>query len=134
MMHVGFSGTREGMTAPQLNAVRAEFDALRGTLHHGDCIGADAEAHAAARTVGMKVHGHPPSNPKLRAFCQFDSEEKPYPYLTRNSHIVDATAVLIAAPKGEEGQSGTWSTINYALRRGKPVRAVMPDGEVRILP
>lgn len=47
--------------------------------------------------------------------------------------IVDATAVLVACPKEEEGEelrSGTWATVRYARRRHRPVYVVRPSGRV----
>jgi predicted Rossmann fold nucleotide-binding protein DprA/Smf involved in DNA uptake len=52
--------------------------------------------------------------------------------LDRNRDIVDAAAVLIAAPKEmtETLRSGTWATVRYARKQGKQVWIVWPDGTV----
>lgn len=54
------------------------------------------------------------------------------PYLQRNKVIVDRCGVLVAAPgeAQEQLRSGTWSTIRYARRVGRPVIMVLPDGTV----
>lgn len=48
-MRIGFTGTREGMAPAQQGAVFAVLTRLRAEgaewLHHGDCVGADTEAH-----------------------------------------------------------------------------------------
>lgn len=73
-----------------------------------------------------------------RAFCyrrkgvggELPIEREPGPYLWRNHQIVDATSALIAAPFGfeEELRSGTWATVRYARKLGRPVRFFWPDG------
>lgn len=132
---VGFTGTREGMTLRQKAYVRDALNLLEPVeVHHGDCIGADAEFHALCKD-SWPVVIHPPSDPKLRAFCgsQFDqAPEKPY--LDRNRDIVDACDVLIATPKEEWEQSkgGTWYTIRYARQQGVKTIIVWPDGSALI--
>jgi hypothetical protein len=101
-------------------------------LHHGDCIGADAQMHSIAKRLRIKVALHPPINSFKRAFCQSDFIYSEADYLRRNHAIVTRTSRLIAAPKDfkEQLRSGTWSTIRYALRTGKPVFIVFPDGTI----
>lgn len=128
-MRIGFTGTQAGMS----NRQKAEFKKLiRGAteLHHGDCIGADEEAHLIAMEVGLTIGVHPPSDPKKRAFVTTrngDATYSPKPYLMRNRDIVDTTDELIAAPltNQEQLRSGTWSTVRYARRIGKKV-TVLP--------
>jgi hypothetical protein len=71
MIKIGFTGTRFGMTVLQYNQVESIFqrDALI-ELHHGDCVGSDAQAHVAAIAVGGLVHLHPPVDKTHRAFCK----------------------------------------------------------------
>lgn len=45
-MIIGFTGTSRGMTQQQKDALAWLFRLLPGSeLRHGDCIGADSEAH-----------------------------------------------------------------------------------------
>jgi hypothetical protein len=96
-------------------------------FHHGDCVGADAEADdLIAQIGGCKIVIHPPDNPRKRAFkTRYPGRIvlPAKPYLMRNHDIVDATDILIAAPKTneEELRSGTWATIRYAMKQGKEV-------------
>lgn len=123
-MKVGFTGTQQGMTWYQLVALRGHLHLLGATeLHHGDCVGADAEADEVAREMGLRTVSHPPADPKKRAFCASNEMREPELYLERNHDIVDETDVLIAAPRTDEEQlrSGTWSTVRYARKRGKDV-------------
>jgi hypothetical protein len=128
-MRIGFTGTQVGMNDLQKKAL---YDALRNfckdtsfehQFHHGDCIGADAEAHEIVDKLGISIIIHPPTNPLKRAWCgNFMSRRcVPRGYLDRNHEIVDMTDVLIVAPKSdvEELRSGTWATYRYAKKEGK---------------
>jgi hypothetical protein len=132
--HVGFTGTREGLTLAQSYSVEQLLreDILTLTAHHGDCIGADADFHVITKSLGFVVHGHPPINPSKRALCSFDSMEEEEKYIERNHDIVDVVDWMIACPSGykEELRSGTWATIRYARSLYKPGCIVWPDGKV----
>lgn len=131
---VGFTGSQHGMTDAQRGVVEELFDGIADmVLHHGDCIGADAQADAAAAGLGYSRHAHPPVSNAKRAFCATEAAEPPLPYRDRDLAIVRVCDRLIAAPSGEEDfqpHSGTWMTVRMARRHGKPVRIVWPDGTV----
>lgn len=137
-MIIGFTGTKRGMTQRQRATVRYLLAELQMTeLHHGDCVGADAQAHQEALLRGAAVVVHPPADPKLRAYCSGFRVTvlEPREYLKRNGDIVDACEVLICAPKqkAEQVRSGTWTTIRYAKKRGRVdekfrIITVWPDG------
>lgn len=131
-MKLGFTGTREGMTFEQLCEVELILLFEIDEAHHGDCIGADADLHRLARSAGLWIVGHPPIDPKLRAFCEFDEIWPEKQYLVRNVDIVICGDILLATPKEMEEQKrgGTWSTIRYAREIGKPRIIVWPNGEV----
>lgn len=131
MSHLGFTGTQEGITQEQfdvLYALMRDFD----WLHHGDCIGADASADGLANLLGLKKCIHPPTNPSKRAFCRDAHEWMPQkPYLDRNHDIVGHCELLVACPKEERGEtlrSGTWATVRYARKIGRPVQIIRPSG------
>lgn len=146
MIHVGFTGTRYGMTKPQLHNVRALLLAIRDgakedlCVHHGDCIGADAEFHdiASALHPPSFLVGHPPIDREHRAFKRFDREVEKLTHFARNRAIVAASTCMIAAPYDmtEQERGGTWYTIRYARRMGVPLVTVLPTGELldRTLP
>lgn len=131
-MKLGFTGTRKGMSAPQWVALRAVLAAgAWGEFHHGDCVGADQDAHALARLLrGLRIVVHPPNRERGRAHCKGDEDCPPLPHLKRNAAIVRAADRLFAAPAGPERMrgSGTWQCIREAGRQGKPVLIVYPDG------
>jgi hypothetical protein len=136
MTPIGFTGTRLGMTGRQQTTVSELLRDLNGTAaHHGDCVGADADFHRLARATGAWIVGHPPTDPRLRAFCDFDEERPPLPYLVRNEAIVTETDLLIAAPATatEEQTGGTWHTVRCARRVGRRVVIVWPNGTLRYI-
>ena len=135
MLHiVGFTGTRHGLTPAQrqsLELVLVQECGDDGEVHHGDCVGADASCHTIALAHGWRIVVHPPDNDTLRAFCEGDETREPEGYIDRNRSIVDDTHVLVACPSGpEERRSGTWSTIRWAMKNGRRVVIVWPDGTI----
>lgn len=139
MIHLGFTGTREGMTAEQIAAVTSLVRSMLRTYgelvaHHGDCIGADSDFHHICRSNGVPIHLHPPSNDAMRASCDFDIISNPLPYLVRNQAIVDAADRMIACPAepAEKSRGGTWATVRMARRAKKKIAIVQPDGKIRI--
>ena len=139
MRHVGFTGTQRGMTEPQGLFVERYLGVAKArplAFHHGDCVGADAQAHMIAQALGIPVVLHPPSNDSKRAFCAAAEELPPLPYLQRNHAIVDASQVMLATPGEAEEQlrSGTWATIRYSKRRGVTLYVVLPGGNWKRFP
>lgn len=133
---VGFTGTQNGMTKLQLMSCTAALTALHGMkaniFEHGDCIGADAQAHAIAVHLCFDIIIHPSYYKNKRAFCTGAKlVMDPKPYLLRNRNIVRDVDILVAAPSGPETlRSGTWSTVRYAMKIGKTVTIVWPDGRL----
>jgi hypothetical protein len=86
-----------------------------------------------ARALWFKVFVHPPDDDTRRAYCGVHPARlaAPKPYLMRNKDIVDQTSILVAAPKGpEEKRSGTWATVRYARKLGRPIYICYPDGKM----
>ena len=133
-MHVGFTGTRYGMTVKQREQVTALVHDLTSgplTFHHGDCVGADAEFHRIALDNGGRVVIHPPIDKAHRAFCKpADEWRMACTHLARNRAIVIEATVMIATPYEMDRQmrGGTWYTIDRAERAGKPLVVVQPNG------
>lgn len=130
-MRIGFTGTRVGMTDEQTEQLRYVLALLRHAdkavgstpiFHHGGAIGADTQAHEAARTAGCFVFLHPALGaPPFKD--DVDGIKEAFPPLDRNRHIVASCDVLIAAPETdrEQQRSGTWATVRYARAARKPV-------------
>lgn len=131
-MRIGFTGTRLGMTARQRSLLLGQLVLWPQSFefHSGDCVGADQEAHELVQQFASEAStfGHPPDNSALRAFCRYDFEYQPAPYLVRDHRIVDCTDFLVAAPRSlqAETRSGTWATVQYARRKGKRVYILAP--------
>jgi hypothetical protein len=132
-MDVGFTGTRDGMTERQKARIEELLLQYRPlAVHHGDCVGADAEFHEMVRRLLPEavIHVHPPDNPRLRAYCEGDIIWTPKPYMKRNWDIVRQSQMLFAAPKTKKwvSGSGTWKTIKYASHavNKRPVRTAFP--------
>lgn len=128
-VRVGFTGTQHGMTVDQWETAAMK---LLGAdwLHHGDCIGGDKQMHEVAERFKIKTALFPPTNESKRAFCKGDIIYPPKDYISRNHDIVYTVSRMIAAPREfeERLRSGTWATIRYTLRVGKPLLIVWPDG------
>jgi len=132
-MQVGFTGTRRGMTQAQLRVFAfVALDYRTAELFvHGDCVGADVQAHDVMKGIGLRVRARPCTIEKMRAFCDADEVMEPKYPLERNRDIVMDVDLLFATPGGpEHGRSGTWATVRYARAAGKKIMIVWPDGQV----
>ena len=139
--HVGFTGTRLGLESKQRFALRTMLGLIHSQggiwFHHGDCIGADEEAHIIARALGFKIHIHPPTDPKYQSLFtkQFEAMTEPRPYMVRNQDIIDYCNILVACPQQfpynpQPQRSGTWSTVYKAFKKGIPQTIVYVDGTI----
>lgn len=130
-MIIGFTGTRYGMSANQLQSFRLIMEELIDKtieFHHGCCIGADIEAACIVaeltryRTESIIIEHPPIKNAWLqveRPRARFTHSAKDY--YARNIFIVKSCNLLIAAPRSLDNQSGgTWYTIKYAQEKNKP--------------
>jgi hypothetical protein len=138
-MQIGFTGTRHGMKRNQFATFMSEMTKVlqrekrfKPRFHHGDCVGADAQAHSFVRKY-THVHIHPSNIDGCRAFCDGDDFWGPKAPLLRNRDIVDACSILFATPKHnyEEIRSGTWATIRYARKVGRHIIIIFPDGSIK---
>lgn len=123
-MKIGFTGSRHGMSNRQKEKFVELLKAMNPTeFHHGDCEGADAEAHDLVREhfPEVVIVVHPPELEDKRAYRQGDMTCIPLGYTLRDERIVDSTEFLFAAPLSDQEQrrSGTWYTIRYARRRDR---------------
>jgi hypothetical protein len=129
--NIGFTGSRQGMSAAQ-SEVFADLLFLLGPrhFHHGCCIGADEQAHTLSKSIpGLTRHLHRPLDESQMAVGLVGVDWPPAPYLKRNRTIVRSSGLLIAAPSTHEAlRSGTWSTVRYARRLGRPIVLVWASG------
>jgi len=104
-------------------------------IHHGGCIGADAEFDDMARKLHYFDHAvvHPCILVDKWAFIPTTDNDyilTVKPPLVRNQDIVEDSDVVIATPKEDHEtlRSGTWATIRYARKAGKPLCIILPNG------
>ena len=139
--HVGFTGTRRQLRQQQAERLWRELLKIneeheRVMLHHGDCVGADSLVHLMVTLSHELAHWvtmiHPPEVDRHRAYCDGDYICPPQPYLRRNKEIARRCDILLATPltDREQVRSGTWATIRYARKFGKPIVIIYPHGEV----
>jgi len=123
---VGFTGTQQGMSDVQKAKFRKTIALIEPVeFHHGDCVGADADAHAIVREVlpHCVIIVHPPIIKLKRANCVGHAFRTPKEYIDRNHDIVDECDTLVATPfeTTEQLRSGTWATVRYARKQNKEV-------------
>jgi hypothetical protein len=103
-------------------------------LHHGDCIGGDAEIHAIALIHRVWIEVWPPDIDTYRAYCTGYKVRHPLlPYKTRNGRIVQVCTELWGFPKQNEEMvrgSGTWQCMRQAMRQGRALYIVFRDGTI----
>lgn len=133
---IGFTGTRRGMTIEQRKRFIETITKLAVVeFHHGDCTGADAQAHAIVKQYApsSKIVVHPPIEENRRAFCKGDMEFPCRAYLRRNRDIVNTIDLLIGTPCNDtpvRRGSGTWYTLGYAQKLGVARMIILPSGKV----
>lgn len=139
MTTIGFTGTRHGMSVRQKHRLCRELTPLltqdsRARFLEGDCVGADEEAAALAKFIDARtcVIALPGPGMTMRAYAPADEVRPIKTHFARNRDIVKECAVLLACPgeMTEQARGGTWYTINYAKKVGKPVRILWPDGSM----
>jgi hypothetical protein len=143
MMHLGFTGSRNGMTEAQFdqfsNLIQACLSEGQCTFHHGWCIGCDCEAAEIAFELGCTIVAHPgyyDKNPSWRGtrgnFQHNHTIHEEKPFLVRDQDIVDASEILIATPASptEIRRSGTWTTVRYGRKKGTMIIIINPDGSL----
>ena len=130
---IGFTGTQDGMTPDQKSTFR---ELVKGAIefHHGDCVGADSDAHDIVDEMDIEIVIHPPAISKKRAYKKAPRILPRLPYLDRNRNIVVMTNQLIATPReyNEQKRSGTWSTIRVARSLNRRIYIIQPNGTLKV--
>lgn len=144
-MRIGVTGSRNGLTMDQRAAFVDTVHNMvelrnfnyrpieKDQLHHGACIGADEQMLLIAQNdFALWTVAHPSNLIFLTTKILSHETREPKPPLERNHDIVDATEILIATPETFEEvlRSGTWATIRYAKKIGRPIKYIWPDGVV----
>jgi hypothetical protein len=157
-MRIGITGTRDGMTLDQEYRfqriiIKLDIEEKITEYRGGDCIGVDDETTYLMYDYSMgnlpiiekgnlitngknpiKLICHPPLKEDLRAWNpHYDLILPAKSYFARNRDIVDNSDVVIVIPKQMSHQTygGTWQAHDYAVKKGKRVIIIWPDGTVR---
>lgn len=138
MKSLGFTGTRNGMTdfqAAVFEGLLSDLEAFR----HGSCQGADIQAARIVRKTFLcpiKIIAMPgPDDDPYREKSGVDDETLPgKTHFARNRDLVDASDEIYATPATmtEQRLGGTWYTIRYAVKTGKRVTIIWPDGSIEV--
>jgi len=137
-IYPGFTGSRKGMTQEQMASFRSLMKQFQPQgFRHGDCVGADADAHGIMLELGMesdRIWLFPSDIVAMRAFCCGLVATRPQSPLMRNRLIVDHSDVLIATPDTsyERQRSGTWATVRYAKQSHRVVIVIAPCGTMQM--
>jgi hypothetical protein len=149
-MRIGFTGTRRGMTDAQRSSFQKHL--LLGLprtpteLRHGSCEGADVQAARFARSVFDEWRKRFGSTSMIRIIALPGPDDDPHrevsgvddevlpgkTHFARNRDIVNASDLVIGCP-GEatwQKRGGTFFTMDYAIKKGKPLVIIWPDGTV----
>jgi hypothetical protein len=134
---IGFAGSRTGMTDTQIQKVKevlAKYDVVE--VHHGDCLGADAQFHDICTEKGLKIIVHPPLSKEFRAFKTTGSTtiltEKAYN--ARNTELVESCDFFIGCPAKwkTNPHSGTWKILECALQQKMSAQIFPKDLEYHL--
>jgi len=132
-MIIAFTGTQNGMSDRQKRTLRGIMNFFSEDTNliflHGDCVGADADAHAIVNEFAIDIELFPCDIKEKRAWCKGAKlTHARIPPLKRNDIMAKRCDLLIAAPKSlhEEIRSGTWATIRYARKYDKSI--IILDG------
>ena len=137
MPRLGFSGTQTGMTDDQymtLDQWLMENKQLLTEIHHGGCVGADAQFHNLVGEHGLwkLVHVHPSNNyHKTAQLAGVPAKVWPVDFpLERNLTIVQHSDIVIVTPKEDDEvlRSGTWATVRRARKLRRLIKHIRLDG------
>lgn len=144
-MKIGVTATRKGLSPQQREWFHDWLTTAEvSELHHGDCLGGDAQIDAifklwrSGRASSIAVHpctieGQRAYTMRGKPHTAGDVCLSPKPPLDRNRDIVAACDLLLAFPgeKAMKLRSGTWATVRHALKVGRRLIVVHPDGTTR---
>lgn len=128
---VAFTGTQLGMAKAQRKAFRNLLLEMKPkVLVHGDCVGADSQAHDIAAELGIEIWIRPCNLDHKRAYKQGKLLAEPEFPIVRNHKMVDESHALIVCPKQAQPQlrSGTWATLRYAKKHDVLRWLIYPGG------
>lgn len=96
---------------------------IEDTILSGGAIGVDATAIAIAKELGIPTQEFLPDMEGITERYQYTKA-----YYKRNQQIVDACDKVVAFSEKDNG--GTWITVRYAKKAGKPIELIRPSSYV----
>lgn len=132
-MIYAFTGSRRpGLTLAQIGFINSRIPSPKRLLH-GGAIGADTQADLLfGEGRGCPIEVYPASKDRFDFWVGKSNRvvHPPQDPIARNHIMVNRCDLLIACPgtMHEIQRSGTWATIRYGRRQGKPTLLVFPDG------
>ena len=138
--HIGFTGTRHGMTPGQRAAVAqliAELASGVGfTAHHGDCVGAGAEFHDLCRAHAgsfIGIHRGPLGDVEHQAGCVGDEQREPLPHATCCRRSAGTWVNDRANPVDRARHRRPRHNRSMIERTGSPDEGAAPDPVVEVV-
>jgi hypothetical protein len=128
---LAFTGTQTGMTKAQKKVFRSLLLEMKPRVFiHGDCIGADSDAHDITEELGVEIWIRPCTLSNKRAYRKGKLLAEPEDPIVRNHKMVDESHALVACPGQVQPQlrSGTWATIRYSKKQDSLRWTIFPDG------
>lgn len=137
-LRIGFTGTQQGMTTAQKEAIRDILHGVSFIAIHGGCVGADADFHDLCVQMrecdGIIIHPSniPGKQMRLASDAKLMWVHAPRTPLERNRSIIQDSDRMLATPKEDRMviRSGTWTTIRYARDAKRPLCIVDRFGHV----
>jgi hypothetical protein len=139
-IHIGFTGTRRGLTDSQRIIMRRILVIMPDFIaHHGAAPGADQafDAMCVNLTACTSIVMHP-STHRLDEYPSavlgpLRVRRPARPPLDRNEDIVGEAQIVIACPaRATPYRSGTWSAIRDAMELERPLAIIEPSGVVEL--
>lgn len=135
---IGITGTRLGMSEQQKKKFLDLIAELKPDVFiDGCCIGVDEECFLLVKEMEIQTVGRPGysalTNESInlnRSQYQRDIMHPSKTHFARNRDIVDESDIMIAIPYELNGKGGTNYTIDYAIKRRKPLFIILRDGEL----
>jgi len=139
LYRLGFTGTREGLTVGQRQALDRRVQELvcehagKVVAVHGACVGADAAFDRVCIDHTIPRSHRPGPVPALRMKNSQTLGSfvfSPEPFEVRNKKIAESVDHLLVCPKQmtEQRRGGTWQTYRFGLRRDIQITTFFPDG------
>jgi hypothetical protein len=132
---IGVTGTRHGLSIAQRKWFKDFLEHnSANVLHHGDCVGVDAEVATEFSNQGSYIIAHPGnSRDAWKAYCPVNDLILTWrENLERNKTLADCSSLMLCFPltETESLQSGTWFTIRYIRKQEIPFFVITPSGSV----